>query len=87
MNPVSRTLAITNLKDGVDLFSLPNFSHLGTIKQKIWPNFNVTLGIAFLGSKYIVSGGHGQVWMHEADTFCLVTGLHSDEPFRAYCMF
>ena len=84
LNPATKTIAITNLTGGVDLFSLMNFAHLGTIKQKLQPNLNVTLGIAFLGG-YILSGGHGQVWMNEAETLCLVSGLHNKEPFSESC--
>jgi len=59
---------ITNLIDDIDVFSLPNIAHLGIIKQKFQPNFSITIDVILLGARHIVSSGHGQVWMNEADT-------------------
>ena len=82
MNPNLNGFAITNLMDGIDIFTLPNLTHLGTIKHVLYPSSNVVLGIAFIGHRYIVSGGCGQIWISEAESIRVLAGLQGQETSR-----
>jgi len=79
VNPSLKNVAITNLMDGVDVFTLPNLVHLGTIKQDLHPSSNVILGIAFIGHNYLVSGGYSQIWISEVETLRVLSRLQGQE--------
>lgn len=65
--------------DGIDIFTLPNLMHLGTIKHTLYPSSNVVLGITFIGNSYIISGGCGQIWISEAESLRVLAGLQGQE--------
>jgi hypothetical protein len=65
--------------DGIDIFALPILAHLGTIKQKLYPSTNMTVGITFIGGSYIASGGSGQIWISEVENLRVLSGLQGQE--------
>jgi len=70
--------------DGIDILALPVLAHLGTIKQKLYPSFNITLGIAFIGNSYIASGGYGRIWISEVENLRVLCGLQGQETGKSF---
>jgi len=79
VSPTGENFAFTNLVDGINIFSLPTLSQIGTIPEKLKPSQNFLVGLEFLDDKHVVAGGHGNVRLYNIDTLCLVSTFHSQE--------
>ena len=59
---------------------MPGLAHLGTIKQDVYDETNVTLGIVFVEDEYVIAGDKGAIWMYEVTTLALIKHLPCSSP-------
>lgn len=50
-----------NFLDGIKIYTLPGLAHLDTIKQDVYDETNVTLGIVFVEDEYVIAGDKGAI--------------------------
>ena len=69
-----------NLLDGIKIYTLPGLAHLGTIKQDVYDETNVTLGIMFVEDEYVIAGDKGAIWMYNITILALIRHLLCSSP-------
>ena len=76
----AKYFAITNLADGIDIFSLPSLDYYGFIAQNIIANNNETISLKFINDDFIAVGGMGGIQIYEAKSLRMISCLQEGSP-------
>ncbi|KDR67469.1 hypothetical protein GALMADRAFT_147022 [Galerina marginata CBS 339.88] len=84
ISKAQKYIASTNLVDGIDIFTLPDLTYHGSIRQAVDLHNNLTLGLAFIEDEFIVCGGKGAIFLYRVSSLALVNQLQGSSPSCIY---
>lgn len=74
----AKYFAITNLADGINVFTLPDLDAYGSIAQDIAAKDNEAVSLKFIDDHLIVVGGTGGMSVYDVETLQMVARLQEE---------